>query len=191
METAINLNGEPLATQRGRPDLDWSQIRETMGMLNLSVTHIQLSMTEGNESVDTLTHSFTSMVGSVSVIAKALESLPDSEDGDQLKQTVIGYCDDVQQKMQAAIVAFQFYERLTQQLSHVSDSLTSLGNIVTDPEKLYSPFEWMALQGKIRSEYSMESEREMFDALMQGKSIADVLEARKQCTDANDDVELF
>ena len=190
METAINITDNPRPSTPRQPDLDWSQIRETMSMLNLAVAHIQLSMTEGNESIDTLTHSFTSMVGSVSVIAKVLQSLSDDGPDTELKTTVVEYCDDTKQKMQAAIVAFQFYDRLTQQLSHVSDSLTSLGGIISDPQKLYSPFEWMALQGKIRSEYSMESEREMFDALMDGQSIQEVLEKRRN-QKVDDEVELF
>ena len=47
------------------PDLDWSQIRETVAMLNLAVAQIAGTLTEGDDSVRTLVDSFTSMAGSI------------------------------------------------------------------------------------------------------------------------------
>ncbi|MEE8320786.1 MAG: hypothetical protein V3R68_02965, partial [Gammaproteobacteria bacterium] len=72
--------------------------------------------------------------------------------------------------------------------------LFSLGDLVSDPHKLYHPYEWSALQNQIRSKYTMKSEREMFDALMQGTTIEQVLEMyKKNCKSSKDtdDVELF
>ena len=48
---------------RSVPDdqLNWSQIGETLTLLALAVAQIDTSMKEGNDSVDTLTHSFTSI----------------------------------------------------------------------------------------------------------------------------------
>ena len=41
------------------PDLDWSQLKETILMLNLAVAQIDQSMNEGNASVEALAGSFT------------------------------------------------------------------------------------------------------------------------------------
>ena len=40
------------------PDLDWSQIRETVMMLSLALAQIERSMTDGDDSVNALTELF-------------------------------------------------------------------------------------------------------------------------------------
>lgn len=47
------------------PDLDWSQVSETVRMLNLTVAQISMARYEGEDSVGALTSSFTRMVSSV------------------------------------------------------------------------------------------------------------------------------
>ena len=44
-----------------QPDLDWSQLRETILMLNLAVAQIDQSMNEGHSSVSVLSQSFTAL----------------------------------------------------------------------------------------------------------------------------------
>ncbi|HCK81142.1 MAG TPA: hypothetical protein DIC59_06715, partial [Candidatus Competibacteraceae bacterium] len=41
--------------------------------------------------------------------------------------------------------------------------------------RLYNPYEWMGMQEKIKSRYTMEEERLMFDAIMQGKTVKQAL----------------
>ena len=175
------------------PDLDWSQVRETLRMLNLAVAQITWSLKEGDDSVETLGRSFTSMAGAITAIEGIMDELPANvETG--VKQAVSEKCANLSGKIQSAIIAFQFYDRITQQLTHVCNSLFSLGELVSDPHKLYHPYEWSALQNQIRSKYTMKNQREMFDALMQGTSIEQVLEMYKEnCKGSKDadDVELF
>ncbi|MDQ7073389.1 MAG: hypothetical protein Q9N32_08015 [Gammaproteobacteria bacterium] len=56
------------ASSANKPDLDWSQVRETVRMMNLAVAQIEMSMTEGDDSVETLTNAFTTMADRVQVI---------------------------------------------------------------------------------------------------------------------------
>ena len=42
-----------------RPDLDWSQVRETILMLDLAVAQMEMAMRDSADSVDVLTHAFT------------------------------------------------------------------------------------------------------------------------------------
>jgi hypothetical protein len=148
---------------------------------------------DGDDSVNTLSNSFTTMVGSVEVIALAAGALP--EETSHLRGEILTHCGKVSSLMHATIVAFQFYDKLSQRLSHVSHSLESLAGLVCDQQRLYSPYEWHALQQKIRSRYSMQEEQEMFDALLEGVSVPDALAqlAHKQASGslAMDDVELF
>ncbi len=174
-----------------KPDLDWSQVRETVMMLNLAIAQISGTLGDGEESVASLADSFTSMAGNVQTAHLAAEQLPDSTE----KNTIINNCESVTNEMQQAIIAFQFYDKLSQRLMHVSKSLDVLGNLVSDPLKLYNPYEWKGLQEKIKSKYTVESERLMFEFILNGHSVEEALELAKQSkTEANsddDDVELF
>ena len=120
-------------------------------------------MRAGDDSVDALTDSFTTMAGSIQLIEKSIEEIKETGNKNNA-QVVKEKCDVMHEKIQQAIVAFQFYDRLVQKLSHVSHSMDALGDLIGDHERIYNPMEWSALQEKIRSRYSMESERIMFDA---------------------------
>ena len=62
------------------PDLDWSQVRETVLMLNLAVSQIVHAMKDGDESVTELAKMFTSIIGHVQAIGKAARNLGDDEE---------------------------------------------------------------------------------------------------------------
>ncbi len=157
------------------PDLDWSQVRETVLMLYLAVAQIEVSMRDGEDSVNHLTDSFTSMVGSVQTMEFAASDLPDDERYRAIKDTILQNCQTVSQKMAASIMAFQFYDKLAQRLAHVSHSLHALAELVVEPTRSYNPYEWHGLQEKIKSTYSMREERMMFDAILNGASLEEAL----------------
>jgi hypothetical protein len=171
------------------PDLDWSQVRETVLMLNLAVAQISSTLVEGDDSIAKLADTFTSMVGNVETVNMAASQLADSTE----KQTIAENCASVLNEMQRAIISFQFYDKLSQRLSHVSNSLNVLGNLVSDPNKLYNPYEWKGLQEKIKSKYTVESDRIMFEYILKGHTIEQALELANQSapSDTGEDVELF
>ncbi|MGZ8915496.1 MAG: hypothetical protein ACXW1Z_20610, partial [Methylobacter sp.] len=71
-------------------------------------------------------------------------------------------------------------------------NLSGLSQLLESPERLYNPEEWLKFQNQIRSRYTMESEKLMFDAIFQGKSVEEAL-ALKNIThpDPTDNIELF
>ena len=171
-----------------QPDLDWSQVQETIRMMNLAIAQMEVSMKEGDESVDTLTDSFTTMVARVQVI----EQLVKKKEQDDDLASVIDQCESVASEMQTAIIAFQFYDKLTQRLSHVSHTLDALSNLVGDQSRLYNPVEWSLLQEKIKSKYTMPAEHKMFELVMQGMSVEEILKSSlAEPKDNSDDIELF
>jgi len=180
-----------------RPDLDWSQLKETVLMLNLAVAQIDQSMNEGNSSVETLSGSFTALATNLTDIKSSILQMKDEDDdADKLKLIIEGSTTTALDKVHSAIIAFQFYDKLTQRLDHVSGSLGALAALITDPAALYSPIEWRALQESIRSKYTMEEERNMFDKVIAGAPIEEALADFKQAIlDKNgsdeDDIELF
>ncbi|MDM8524777.1 hypothetical protein QUF80_15520 [Desulfococcaceae bacterium HSG8] len=172
------------------PDLDWSQIRETVFMLNLAVAQIERAMREGDDSVTELSNSFTSMMENVGAIGEAAEELPDSGE----KFAITKNFREISEKMNTAIVAFQFYDKLAQRLSHVCQSLASLGELITNPYRLYNPREWRGLKEKIKSRYHIDSDKQMFDAILRGASIEEALEFETTLrgnASAGSNVELF
>lgn len=173
-----------------RPDLDWSQVRETILMLNLAVAQLELAMRDSADSVDVLTSSFTGMYGDLMGLVQAADGLPDSP----IKASISALGANVSEQIQRAIVAFQFYDRLGQRLGHVGHSLEELTGIVGDPSRLYNPAAWHSLQMKIRSKYSMEDEKLMFDTVLATGDVGKALEQyvqRKQAEAGTADVELF
>lgn len=177
-------------SKASQPDLDWSQVKETIKMLTVSVAQVEGSMRIGEDSVGVLAQSFTAMVEDMNAIHEALMVLEPGESRDR----ALRYCQGTQEKIHASIVAFQFYDRLQQCLGHVADSLKSLSGIIDTPHRLYNPGEWHQLQQHIRERYTMESEKVMFDAIHDGKSIEEALAlvvVDGGASSSDDDIELF
>ncbi|MBF0264760.1 MAG: hypothetical protein HQL46_05765 [Gammaproteobacteria bacterium] len=187
---SINLNG----SQSAQPDLDWSQLKETVLMINLAVSQVEQSMHEGGQSVDTLASSFTYLAQVMCDMQDQLKHLPEGNEKSRLIETTQVASNNIN----SAIIAFQFYDKLSQRLGHVSSDLFALTKLISDPSRLYSPPEWKKLQDMIRSQYTMEEERNMFDKVIAGMSItlaleeykAEMAEKSKNKSD-EDEIELF
>jgi type II secretory pathway component PulJ len=170
------------------PDLDWSQVRETVKLLTLSAAQVDVIMQESDVAVDTLTDSFTDIVESMQAINRHLMALVDSNEREQ----ALACCSKTQEKIQSAIVAFQFYDRMQQCLHHVTSNLRGLSDLVENPERRYNPNAWRELQGQIRSRFTMEAEKVMFDAILQGKSVDEAIAAKAAFQERDsDNIELF
>jgi hypothetical protein len=172
------------------PDLDWTQVRETAKLLTLSAGQVEAMLNTSDLSVNTLTDSFTSIVEHMQTIYTNLQDLEDTPSRDE----ALRCCTETSDKIQQSIIAFQFYDRLQQCLYHVTSNLKGLSSLVETPERLYNPFEWHKFQMEIRGRYTMESEKIMFDAILEGKSIEEALaikEAAEAEQNEDDDIELF
>lgn len=182
----------PPGTRAHAPDLDWSQVRETVLMMELSAGQIEAAMKDSNNSVEVLTGVFTTMAGYMRMIADTVAALPDEGESGAAKAKLLGATGHVSGMVHQAIIAFQFYDKLVQRLSHVNHSLASLSSLVGDRSRLYNPEEWIGLQEKIRSKYTMREEVEMFEAVLAGVPVEKALEKfMAQINDKPDDIELF
>lgn len=190
------------SSNANRPDLDWSQVKETINMLTLAVAQIESSMKEGEQSVSELTEAFTYVASKLSNLAQHGKTLQTTDTPDQ--QTIIesirDESEDIRSQVSNAIVAFQFYDRLSQRLEHVKRDLMCLSSVISTPEQLYNPLAWSKLQTDIASNYTMEAERIMFEHIMNGATIEQALEIYKHHFDkksdleddtSGDDIELF
>jgi hypothetical protein len=171
-----------------QPDLDWSQVKETITLLTVSVAMVQNSMQQGDTSVTSLADTFTAMVEDMQAIEGVINTIEEGE----AKQQALAHCQNMQSRIQTSIIAFQFYDRLQQSLEHVVLNLDGLSNLIADPQRLYNPYEWHKFKQEIRQRYTMEQERIMFDAILAGKSLEEAIELVNEAEKTDDDnIELF
>ena len=165
--------------------INWDELKETILLLYLSVAQIDMSMKDGDGSINTLVDSFTSMSNSIKVIENAANEIDateenSSDDLHEIKTTILTDSNIVAKRMQEAIIAFQFYDKLSQRLYHVSENLDELTELVTDKSRLYDKQEWLGLQDKIKSSHSMIEESELYDAIISGAGIEDAINLVRQ-----------
>lgn len=187
------LDGLLHGTTAHAPDLNWSQVRETVLMLELAAGQIEAAMRDSGASVDVLTGSFTSMAGYMQTISETVAALPEQGEGAATRQALLGAADQVSGMVHQAVIAFQFYDKLAQRLGHVTHSLGDLSDLVGDTKRIFNPQEWADLQQRIRAKYTTPDECEMFEAVMRGVPASQAIEqyvaALKNKPD--DDIELF
>ena len=182
----------PRGTSAHNPDLSWSQVRETVLMLELAAVQIEHAMKDSNASVDVLTRSFTAMAGCMQEIAGKVEGLPETGVVGETRNELLGAAANVSGMVHQAIIAFQFYDKLVQRLAHVGLSLGDLSDLVADPRRLFNPGEWVGLQDKIKTKYSTREEIAMFDAVMQGVPVQEAVDKfMAEMKEKSDDIELF
>ena len=183
------------ASTTAKPDLDWSQVQETISMLVLAVAQIETTLTDGDQSVTDLAKHFTTIADNATHIGKTTQEAEDLND-EAKKQSILAASASIGENIHHTIVAFQFYDRINQRLDHVAQSLMELGQLINEPERLYNPQCWRTLQDKIKSSYTMESERIMFEHIMQGASVQEALQIYHHHfstdeSDGSDDIEFF
>ena len=185
-------NKLPRGTSAHMPDLNWSQIRETVLMLELAAVQIETAMKDSHSSVEVLTESFTSMAGYMRMISDTVQTLPDQGETGAAKNNLLGVSEHVSSMVHQAIIAFQFYDKLVQRLAHVGLSLGDLSDLVADNRRLFNPGEWVELQNKIKAKYTTREEVAMFEAVMQGMSVHEAVDHyMAEMNEKSDDIELF
>lgn len=188
----MTMDKSPRGTTAHQPDLNWSQVRETVLLLELAAMQIEAAMKDSNASVDVLTHSFTAMADTMRNITATVATLPDDGPTGAAKQHLAGASEQVAGMMRQAIIAFQFYDKLVQRLSHVGLSLGELSDLVGDQRRLFNPSEWVALQQRIKGKYSTREEVAMFEAVMRGVPVQEAIDKfMADMKDKSDDIELF
>ncbi len=181
-----------------RPDLDWSQVRETVRMFRVGVSAIEYSMSTGDESIGSLIQAFTNM----NLFMKEIKEIPRDIEGGVPESCGVQYqemlnrldtkCDMVINDLKNAVIAFQFYDRLTQQLNHISSSLENTAELVGDHSRIFNPAEWKELQNQVHGSFTMEEGKVLFNALLNGASKEEAIqEAKDYGNKEADDLELF
>ena len=142
------------------------EVQETIMILNLSVAQIELSITEGDHSVNTLIDSFTFMSRHIESIQETGQQMADlSDEMGEHGLRLLTETGELASKMQQAVIAFQFYDKLSQRLSHVSHGLSGLAEIVSHEMRVQSPEEWEEFKKAVRKGTTMREEEELFELI--------------------------
>jgi hypothetical protein len=154
------------------PDLNWSQVQETILMLGIVVAQVRHAMEDSSASLNTLASSFSATSAHIEALKEAL-----LEVGQQLpaELNVEARVAEINEQNIKSVMAFQFYDRLSQRLDHVCGTVSALAALVADRQALFVPAEWQKLQERIRSQYTMEQEKMLFDAILKGVPIAEAI----------------
>lgn len=136
-------------------------------MLGLCEAQMESALQDSDKAVDALIQAFTCLVDTTRSVNALTENLPP-----EIKETVaIGLNQQVQtisKQMASAVVAFQFYDKLTQRLGHVRYSLSTLALFVCDRSQVASPDQWRRLLNTLRRLYRTDEERQIFQNIMDG-----------------------
>lgn len=172
---------------------EWNHLRETVRMMELAVAQVEAAMTDSSASVDSLTATFTTMANTIRLMEERIASLSGDQATQDVRGELLGAAGHVGGMVRQAIIAFQFYDRLSQRLSHVSNGLAWLAELVGDPQRATAADSWLDLKQRIRARYSMPEENEMFEAvLVRGLSVDEaVREFIEKMNNKGDDIELF
>lgn len=161
----------PSPSTAARPDLDWSQIRETIQMLNLAVAQIEMALKDSSGSVEILTDSFTVMheAHGPRRVGTPPAGLTDQGNHRGCRQWRVA-ADATGHRRLPVLRPSD-----ATPVACLPAALEELSGVVNDPQRLYNPFAWNALQQKIRSKYTMEDEKLMFDTLIATGSVEQAL----------------
>lgn len=145
-------------------------------MLYLAVCQIETTMTDANTSVNTLTQSFTLLAGHTREFGEKVQNVQQVAQLDSVKTDIGKTTDEIQSNIMQAVEAFQFYDRVCQRIDHVARSLEQVTQLLGDENSVGNQASWKELQSSIKSTYTMEAERIMFEFIMRGGSVPEALE---------------
>lgn len=173
---------------------DWSPEQQTAHMLDLCEAQMEAALHESDAAVDALVQAFTSMVDTARNISEVAGTLPPSHEQRALAE-VGQHCKNMTQQMASAVVAFQFYDKLSQRLGHVRYSLSTLALFVCNRNQTMQRDQWKKLFTALRRLYRTEEERAIFQLVTEGMSADEArLKVQKDQTTAVEEtgiIELF
>ncbi len=176
----VSANDETMldGAQREAPDPASCYVRESVMLLHVAVAQIDVTMHEGDASVAVLSGALSSIAAGLNSIGQCVQQNPSAGEPAQ-KGNMSASCSTLAKKIEAAIMAIQFYDAMTQKLTHISENLRALADSMTDPGRVNRSGAWHALKQQTRARFTMESERRVFDALMHGMTMEEAVLAAK------------
>jgi hypothetical protein len=174
----------------GTPE-NWSPQQETALLLDLCEAQMEAAMRDSDQAVDVLVGSFTELVTATQALNELTQTALQTQSDQQAELN--RRAQEVSRQINEAIVAFQFYDKLSQRIGHVRHSLTTLALFVCDSKNAQKHEHWKKLLTSLRRLYRTHEERAVFDMVAEGATADAVRAAVSSDTDhsAASSVELF
>ncbi|MCT7942264.1 hypothetical protein [Shewanella holmiensis] len=174
-------------TAQANLDEPWCHVQETMNLLILAMAQIKLGLDDGDQKVASLGELFTDMASHQQQVNHYLATKNDTP------QAIIDHGQQLAAKVNQGVMAFQFYDRLSQRLQHVVNGLGLTKEVLGDQDARHTRAAWQQVNQQIKNGYSLEEERALFDCILQGGTLAQALALYQQhlAKRQEDDIELF
>ncbi len=154
--------------------------QETALLLELCEAQIDSALRDSDRSVEVLTNVFLQLIAAVDTLGEMAKKIappgqvPDGSTTQSAMQSgtatsvepaaeITERCGNLTEQIDSAVVAFQFYDKLTQRLDHVRHSLTTLALFVCDRERAQNGDHWNKLRTSLRRLYRTADERKVFE----------------------------
>jgi hypothetical protein len=188
----------PLAdvTSRNRallPMSNWSPQQQTARMLALCEAQMEAATQDSDAAVDVLVNAFTKLMGAVRELSNVSRAECDDASDAQTRIEIQKRCNDLSGQAAAAVMAFQFYDKLSQRLGHVRYSLSTMALFICDRSNSQRPEHWEKLLQSLGRLYRTAEERAIFDSIAGSLSLTSSAQEEplaKEMSDAGS-VELF
>lgn len=158
---------------------------EINSLLELSIAQLDGAVKEADGRVDRLSHALVDL-------RKGLDDITQLLAHHASPAMLAGRVEAMNEQISSAVVAMQFYDKLTQRLAHVREGLT-LPKAHIDASPRPRSMHWPEVCAQIRARYSMVEERVVFDFLLRGTGPEQMLEALTDLRGATNpgELELF
>lgn len=178
----VTRDSHGAASEAFVPSVHAADMRELSCFLELMIDQISFTLQESEGSVNVLTASITMMAANVSKIEQHLPDLTkaskrryldsteveqaDVDDVLSVSEMMRTFCAQVENEMLKAVTAFQFYDRLSQRITHIQENLQAISEVTRAQDKQH-PVLWRRLHERMRSVYTLEQEQRLYRALLQ------------------------
>lgn len=125
----------------------------------MAIAQMDMSIHESGQSVDLAMEAFTETNRCLEKVRVVLKTTQDQNVSDASENL-----DLATQQLQKAVFALQFFDRLTQRISHVKENLSSVSTLIQEPTTVH-PYLWGQLQEKMKTVYSQDQERKLYQSM--------------------------
>ena len=170
----------------------WTPEQQIARLLSLCEAQMESALSESDVAVEALVKSFAGLIEAGQALGSLSEKTPADAGGTDLAQQL----DALKEQTAAAVVAFQFYDKLTQRLGHVRYSLSTLALFVCDRAQATQRDQWRRLFTTLKRLYRTEEEKQIFQMMVEGASADEARDHIHQSTQTirvgtSGDIELF
>jgi len=151
---------------------------ELRRFLELGAAQLDAAIRDSDTKVGQLTAAVTALASDARELQLQLRGL-DNGDAAQVgkaRERIRQLAAQLGAQVQVTVMSVQFYDKLIQRLTHVSDGL-AIPSDATAAEPDPSRSDWNAMLEQVRSRYTMVEERVLFDFMMRGLSADQMLKA--------------